>query len=141
MSSGIEKRRVQRVQPDYPVIGQLPAGNVIVADLSTVGARVDHQFPLAAGRRVRLEFSCEGERLSVYCDVTRCKLQRSSNKNGAIVYSSGLRFVDLDEESLKALRRVIAGFVTRHLAERKANRLRAASTTEFAFASDPMGAQ
>jgi len=129
----IEKRRVQRVQPDYAVIGQLPTGNVIIVDLSTFGARVDHQFPLAAGRRVRLEFACEGEKISISCDVTRCKLQRSGTTNGAIVYSSGLEFVDVDAETTKALRRVIGGFVTRHLAERKASRMRAA-TTEFSLA-------
>ena len=121
MSLGKEKRRIQRVRPDYPVIGQLPAGNVIVADLSIVGSRVDHQFPLAAGRRVRLDFSCEGEKLSIVCDITRCKLQRTS-ANGGVLYSSGLRFCELSEETSASLRRVIAAFVSRHLAQRKAQR-------------------
>ncbi len=118
MTTAAEKRRIQRVEPDYPVVGQLPAGNVIVADLSIVGARVEHQFPLAAGRRVRLDFSCEGETLSLLCDVTRCKLQRSSGRFG-VVYTSGLRFCDPPESACKTLRRVIAGFVTRRLETRK----------------------
>ncbi len=129
MSLSKEKRRIQRVSPDYPVVGQLPAGNVIVSDLSIVGARVDHQFPLAAGRRVRLEFSCEGEKLSIVCDITRCKLQRT-NANGGVVYSSGLRFCELSEESSLSLRRVIAAFVSRHLAQRKAKRLQEGITQQ-----------
>lgn len=119
MATAAEKRRIQRVEPDYPVVGQLPAGNVIVADLSIVGARVEHQFPLAAGRRVRLNFSCEGETISLLCDVTRCKLQRSSGRFG-VIYTSGLRFCDPPESSQKALKRVIGAFLTRRLAARKA---------------------
>lgn len=118
------QRAVQRVEPDYPVVGQLPAGNVIVANLSIVGARVEHQFPLAAGRRVRLDFSCEGESLSLLCDVTRCKLQRSSGRFG-VVYSSGLRFCDPPESASKALKRVIAGFVTRKLEATRTTRSQA----------------
>ena len=123
-----EKRTVQRVRPDYPLIGQLPLGNVIVSDLSTIGARVDHQFPLAAGRRVRLEFACEGEKVSILCDVTRCKLQKS-NGGGSVVYSSGLRFCEVPEGTAGALRRIIAGFVTRVIAEKRAKRAREAAAT------------
>ncbi len=128
MTTAAEKQRiqrvVQRVEPDYPVVGQLPAGNVIVADLSIVGARVEHQFPLASGRRVRLDFSCEGESLSLLCDVTRCKLQRSSGRFG-VVYTSGLRFCDPPESASNALKRVIAGFVTRKLKAMKNTRSQA----------------
>jgi hypothetical protein len=121
-----DKRIVQRIRPDYPLIGQLPTGNVVIIDLSTVGARIDHQFPLAAGRKVRLEFIGEGEKVSLLCDVTRCKLQRGTNGSG-VIYSSGLRFCEVPEETALALRRVIAGFVTRAIAEKRARRLRESS--------------
>ena len=123
-----EKRNVQRIRPDYPVVGQLPAGNVIVADLSTMGARVEHQFPLAAGRRVRLDFSCEGESLSVLCDVVRCKLQKCTS-TGGVVYSSGLCFCDLPPNTASALRRVIAAFVTRAIEQRRSERATATEIT------------
>lgn len=126
MAASGEKRRLQRVEPDYPVIGQLPAGNVMIVDLSIVGARVEHQFPLAAGRRVRLDFGCEGESISLLCDVTRCKLQRSSGRTG-VIYASGLRFCDPPESSAAALKRVITGFLVRTLAARKAARSVASS--------------
>lgn len=132
MTTAAEKRRIQRVEPDYPVVGQLPAGNVIVSDLSIVGARVEHQFPLAAGRRLRLDFSCEGESLSLLCDVTRCKLQRSSGRFG-VVYTSGLRFCDPPESTSKALRHVIAEFLTRRLDARKSQ---ASSSNNHVSASD-----
>jgi hypothetical protein len=131
MSGGNDKRIIQRIRPDYPLIGQLPTGNVIIADISMIGARVDHQFPLAAGRRVRLDFAAEGEKLSILCDVTRCKLQKST-VSGTVVYSSGLRFCDLPESMEQALRRVIAGFVTRAIAERKAARTAAAVSAQQA---------
>jgi hypothetical protein len=135
MSPSDNKRTVQRIRPDYPLIGQLPTGNVIIVDLSTVGARVDHQFPLAAGRRVRLDFACEGEKVSLLCDVTRCKLQRGTS-NGSVVYSSGLRFREVPQGAGAALRKVLAGFVTRAIAERKAVRAReaAAAATQPPFA-------
>ena len=126
-----EKRRIQRISPDYPVIGQLPTGNVVIVDLSIVGARVEHQFPLAAGRRVRLDFSCEGETLTLLCDITRCKLQRTGT-GGGVVYSSGLRFCDVPEATAGSLRRVIAAFVSRHLAQRRTRRLEEASFTQTA---------
>lgn len=136
MSRSEEKRYVQRIRPDYPLVGQLPAGNVIIVDLCMVGARVDHQFPLAAGRRVRLDFACEGERISVFCDVTRCKLQKS-NGNGSVVYSSGLRFSEIPDETVAALRRVIAGFVSREIASKKAVRMveNASVPAEVSFAT------
>ena len=96
----------------------MPAGNVVIVDLSIVGARVEHQFALAAGRRVRLDFACEGESISLLCDVTRCKLQRGSGRTG-VVYASGLRFCDPPESSAAALKRVITGFLVRKLAARK----------------------
>jgi hypothetical protein len=131
MSGGNDKRIIERIRPDYPLIGQLPTGNVIIADISMIGARVDHQFPLAAGRRVRLDFTAEGEKVSILCDVTRCKLQKSS-VSGKVVYSSGLRFCDLPESTELALRRVIAGFVTRAIAERKAARAAAVAAPQQA---------
>jgi hypothetical protein len=129
MGADSEKRIVQRVRPDYPLIGQLPTGNVMIVDLSTVGARVEHRFPLAAGRRVRLEFMGEGEEISLLCEVTRCKLQRSV-PGSSVIYISGLRFSDVPEETAASVRRVIAGFVTRALAERRALRVRKAASED-----------
>jgi hypothetical protein len=89
---------------------------VAILDVSTVGARVEHSFPLAAGRRLRLEFPWREESITLECDVVRCQVQRAGSIAASNAYNSGLRFVEPPGTSRATLVRMITELVTREIA-------------------------
>lgn len=116
----IERRRIQRINLDLPVTGRLSGMRVTILDLSTIGARVDHTFPLAKGRRLRLDFTFEDETISIHCDVTRCISPKGSGVVQPQGYTSGLQFVEPLGASRASLLRMILAMVTRDLTKPKA---------------------
>jgi hypothetical protein len=58
-------------------------------DLSTLGARIEHSFPLSIGSTRLLEFELDGERLSLECRVVRARLEHI---DGAPRFCSGVLF-------------------------------------------------
>ncbi len=108
--NGSEKRRIQRLNLDRPIEASLSGLRVMLLDISTAGARVEHSFPMKASRQVKLDFLHDGATISLQCDIVRCRLQKSG-LNGAIVYQSGLRFSDPAEESRLTVRELVASLV------------------------------
>lgn len=111
----IERRRIQRINLDHPVSGRLSGMRVTILDLSTIGARVDHTFPLVLGRRLRLDFAWEDETISIHCDVTRCLSPKGSGTVQPQVYTSGLQFIEPLGAARASLLRMILAMVTRDL--------------------------
>jgi hypothetical protein len=107
-----EKRRLQRLDLVPPSDAKLSGLTVVLLDLSTAGARVEHPFPMKAGQRGRLDFSWDGAELSLECEIVRTRLQKSTIKAGAIVYHSGLRFTDPAENSRVKVRHIVASIAT-----------------------------
>jgi len=103
-----EKRRLQRLDLVPPSDAKLSGLAVVMLDLSTAGAKVEHQFPMKAGQRGRLDFSWNGMELSLQCEIVRTRLQKSTIKAGVIVYHSGLRFTDPAEGSRAQVRHIVA---------------------------------
>src|SRR5258708_22589130 len=90
-------RRVQRVPLSLPVTGRFGANQVVVVDISVLGARIEHHTPLgtAAGDTGTLSFMLEDEQVTVDCRVVRSRLERLSvGAHGLTVYHSGLQFLD-----------------------------------------------
>ena len=115
-------RRVQRVRLAPPMMARLGATQVVLVDISVMGARVEHQTPLAAGSRARLVFEWGDEEISTDCRIVRSRLERFSvGADGLTVYHSGLEFDELDNESRAKLKDMIARFITRALEEQKLN--------------------
>lgn len=106
--SAQEKRRLQRLDLVPPSDAKLSGLAVVMLDLSTAGARVEHQFPMKAGQHGRLDFIWNGSELSLQCEVVRTRLQKSTIKAGVIVYHSGLRFTDPSESSRAQVRQIVA---------------------------------
>jgi hypothetical protein len=100
-----------------PVAGNLSNGSISIVDISLTGAKLQHNFPLSSGRRVRLDFSLRGERISLSCDVVRCRAERTESK--ALSYYSGLRFSDPAELAHSPLRHILTDIVARDLEERR----------------------
>lgn len=120
MNSHQERRKVQRIRFKLPLAGTLPTGSISIVDLSISGAKVEHDFPIPAGRTVRLDFLLRGERISLSCSVIRCRLERNGSNRTA--YSSGLRFASDAELNTSPLRRLLADIVGRDLEERRKQR-------------------
>lgn len=115
--NGEDKRRIQRIDLEPAVDASFLSASVKLIDLSTAGARIEHAAPMKAGRQARLEFDFGGAQIGILCEIVRSRLQRSAIKVGAIVYQTGLRFVDPSEPSRVAVRQIVASIVTNRLRE------------------------
>jgi hypothetical protein len=117
-------RRVQRVHLSLPVTGRFGANQVVVVDISVLGARIEHHNPLgtATGGDANLSFVLEDEQIAVDCRVVRSRLERFSvGADGLTVYHSGLEFLDPANETRIKLKQIIGRFIARALDEQKAN--------------------
>jgi hypothetical protein len=103
-------------------MAKLGAAQVVLVDLSILGARIEHHSPLSAGTHSRIAFAWEGEPLDVECRIVRSRLERfSTGADGLTVYHAGLEFVNMADEVRSTLKRIIAVFITRALEEQKLN--------------------
>jgi hypothetical protein len=117
-------RRVQRIHLALPVTARFGASQVVVVDISVLGARIEHHVPIGTptGSAANLAFHWEDEDLSIDCRVVRSRLERFSvGEDGLTVYHSGLEFVDPADDIRAALKRIIGGFIARALHEQKLN--------------------
>ena len=112
------RRRIQRVQLDSPLAAKLERTRVTVLDVSAEGARIEHDFPLVRGRKISLQFFCDGQQVVLGCEVIRCKFEQT--ERGAI-YRSGLRFSEGEAPSVSLLRDLIAGVIRRDFDAREAH--------------------
>src|ERR1051325_8997466 len=116
-------RRVQRVHLAQPVVARLGASQVVLVDISVLGARVEHHTPLAAGNRAHLTFRWDDSEIVADCRVVRSRLERFSvGSDGLTVYHSGLEFQDLVPDTQSRLKEMIGSFITRALEEQRLNR-------------------
>ncbi|MFN2441685.1 MAG: PilZ domain-containing protein [Thermoanaerobaculia bacterium] len=114
------RRRVQRINLAAPLAGRVGGTEVSVTDLSLTGAGVTHQGPFQVGASVQLNFSWNGEKVSLPCTVLRSRLVGfSGGTEKATLYESGLLFEQVANQDV--LRRMIALRIERAIEEQKAN--------------------
>ncbi len=115
-------RRVERVHLAQPLVARLGATQVVLVDLSVMGARVEHHVPLIAGAYSQLTFRWEDLTFSIDCRIARSRLERfSAGADGMTVYHSGLEFEKLSTEMRTRIKQMISGFIIRALEEQKLN--------------------
>ncbi len=115
-------RRVQRIHLATPLIARLGTTEVVLVDISVLGARVEHHIPLAAGSHARLSFTWEYEEIVTECRIVRSRLERFSvGADGLTVYHSGLEFEGTPPQMREKLKRMLARFISRALEEQKMN--------------------
>ncbi len=117
-------RRVQRIHLARPVTARLGSAQVLVVDISLLGARVEHTSPLgtSTGGSASLSFFWDDEPIEVECRIVRSRLERFSvGADGLTVYHSGLEFIEPREETRESLKRIIGRFIARALQEQKLN--------------------
>jgi hypothetical protein len=121
MPSESERRRIMRIRFDAPIGARVATAPVHLRDISADGAKIEHEFPLTRGKKVQLEFTSEGSRVTVPCEVIRCKLEK---RGEGVVYCTGLRFSDPEDGSMTILRKMLANFVRRDFDARKEHMLK-----------------
>ena len=115
-------RRVQRVHLANPIAAKLGSAQVLLVDLSVLGARVEHNVPLAAGSRARLSFVWEEEVTDVDVRIARSRLERfSTGADGLTVYHSGLEFENTSPHAREKLKEMIGTYIASALEEQKLN--------------------
>jgi hypothetical protein len=115
-------RRVQRIHLPQPLVARLGASQVILVDISLLGARIEHNTPLTAGAFSRLSFSWDDHEITAECRIARSRLERfSTGPHGMTIYHSGLEFEQMPEPDRASLKRMIESFITRALEEQKLN--------------------
>ena len=115
-------RRVQRVHLAQPILARLGLAQVVLVDISVLGARVEHHAALPAGGHVSFSFSWEGEEIASDCRIVRSRLERFSvGTDGLTVYHSGLEFETMPAAMRARLKAMIGRFITRALEEQKLN--------------------
>jgi len=115
-------RRVQRIHLAQPLLARLGAAQVVLVDISVMGARVEHHTPLIAGAYSQLAFDWNEEKIAVECRIVRSRLERfSAGADGMTVYHSGLEFEKLKAGPRMQLKTMIGSFITRALEEQKLN--------------------
>ena len=115
-------RRVQRIHLAQPLVARLGSTPVVLVDISTLGARVEHSVPLQAGGHARLAFVWNDNELSMDCRIVRSRLERFSvGADGLTVYHSGLEFENPSDEVKAHLKAMIGEFIARALEEQKLN--------------------
>lgn len=111
-----------RVHLAHAVMAKLGSAQVVLVDVSVLGARVEHHMPLIAGAHSRLWFTWEGEEIFADCRIVRSRIERfSSGADGLTVYHSGLEFEEMTDEMRARLKKMIERFISRALEEQKLN--------------------
>ncbi len=117
-------RRVQRIHLPRPITARFGANQVVVIDISLLGARVEHHTPLgiATGGQGHLSFVWDEVGIDLECRIVRSRLERFSvGADGLTIYHSGLEFLELTQETKVALKAIIGQFIARALHEQKLN--------------------
>jgi hypothetical protein len=105
-------RRVQRIHFPQPLTGRLGRTDVDIVDLSVLGARVEHRFPLGTGEHSHIEFEWDGHRIAAGCRIVRSRIERG-------VHRSGVEFDNLPDALRETIRRLIAVHLQRAFDEQR----------------------
>lgn len=103
MRQNEEKRKARRIRLQPAVAGSLSHLPVSIVDLSSSGARIQHDAPFTfqPGKRFILEFICEGEHFRLPCTVARSRMEM--NPSHRTIYITGVRFAEMEEEMIDHL--------------------------------------
>lgn len=111
-------RRSQRVRLYAPLHAEVDSAKVSVVDVSQNGLRIEHPFTLPVGHEVAVTIRFEASLVEFRALVVRCRLDRSVHRD-AIVYHSGLDFIDPPAASLDTLLQVLRAVASFDLEARK----------------------
>lgn len=104
-----------------PIVGRFGANRILILDLALHSASIESRTQLKSGELSRLTFNWDGDEVSLEARVIRCKLKGFSQEDKSSVYHSALTFVEETGDMTQVVRELISAYVSRALAEQKAN--------------------
>jgi PilZ domain len=113
-----EKRRFQRVLLYAPLHAEIDSAKVVIVDISSIGARIEHRHSLPVGHEIDLNLTLGSEILPVRCTVVRCRIEKSVFGD-AVAYHTGLRFVNPDDMAIAKLMNHLRELVNQDLEARQ----------------------
>ena len=102
-----ERRQAARSKLPEPLPVRIGAMGGRIIDLSSVGARVEHDEKLTVGAVVEIDLQWQGERVRFKGKVARSEI--SGRKGGALVYQSGIHFPELDANAGGVIAAILRG--------------------------------
>lgn len=115
------RRRAERVRLAMPRPARLSGANVVLSDVSIVGAGIQHHVQIPKNSILQLAFRWEKQELEINCRLARSRLELYSQGETTLrIYHSGLVFLEGEEEG-NDLRGVIEKRVVRALEAQKAD--------------------
>jgi hypothetical protein len=115
------RRRAERVRLPMPRAARLGGFNVVLSDVSVVGAGIQHHVQIPREIELPLSFRWEKQDLDLHCRLVRSRLELFTRGETSLrVYHSGLVFVDLPETRSR-VRSAIASRVASALDRQKAD--------------------
>lgn len=123
MSRVAENRRaVERIALAEPAVARFGTQPVVLLDISSHGARVEHYSLIERGAEKALRIRWRDKDLSINAKIVSSMLHRfKSGDGGATVYRSGLRFEFVSDSDREPVRRLISSFLASTLVEQVAN--------------------
>lgn len=106
----LERRRFPRFVVGGGVKGQIAADEATLVDVSLGGALVEHAQVVRPGTRSGLRLILRGGAVSLRCHVVRStahRLEPQPDGEMALMYHSGLEFLEPSEETQQALNDLI----------------------------------
>ena len=104
MSSDIKDlRTIERYVVAEPLSGSFGAAAITLLDIAEQGAQIEHAQPLRLGARARLWFKRGDVAASVHALVIWSRLSEKPNDEGKLLYRSGLRVEETEENFAPAI--------------------------------------
>jgi hypothetical protein len=104
MSSDIKDlRTIERYVVAEPLSGSFGAAAITLIDIAEQGAQIEHAQPLRLGARARLWFKRGDVAASVHALVIWSRLSEKPNDEGKLLYRSGLRVEESEENFAPAI--------------------------------------
>lgn len=103
-----DRRTTQRVRLFTPVSASIEEGNVLLLDLSSNGARMQHSFALRVGSEVTLSLDYGTTHIEIDAAVVRCRIQQKAKR---LAYTSAVSFATEDDSIIEAVTALIRDIV------------------------------
>jgi len=116
------RRAVERIALAEPAVARFGTFPVVLLDISSHGARVEHYALIERGTEKALRIRWREKDLSINSRVVTSQLHRfKSGDDGATIYRSGVRFHFETDFEREPVRRLISSFLASTLVEQVAN--------------------
>lgn len=117
-----DRRRLARVRFREALVARFGTSAVLVVDLSSLGAGIEHFSPLKRGIEKQLRLTWRDGAIGIPCRVATCRVHRfASGDDGITVYRTGLEFLLGEGIEIDTIKQILTETMDRAFLEQVAN--------------------